>query len=55
MPKQKFVEKSEIFRDMFELPPGAAPAEGQADDTPVTLEGVKKDEFRALLRAMFKP
>ncbi|EIW55230.1 uncharacterized protein TRAVEDRAFT_130527 [Trametes versicolor FP-101664 SS1] len=52
VPKQKFVENLEIFRDMFELPPGTAPAEGQADDTPVALEGVKKDEFRALLRAM---
>lgn len=52
VPKHKFVDGSAVFRDMFALPPGSAAAEGQADNTPVWLECIKQDEFRALLRVM---
>lgn len=40
---------------MFTLPAGTALTEGEADDTPVRLEGVKQDEFIALLHVMFRP
>lgn len=55
MPKQKFVGGSPVFCDMFIIPAGTALTEGEADDTPVRLEGVKQDEFKALLRVMFRP
>lgn len=44
-----------VFRDMFTLPAGTALTEGDADDTPVRLEGVKQDDFKALLHVMFRP
>ncbi|KAI8969401.1 hypothetical protein BD414DRAFT_503479 [Trametes punicea] len=42
---------------MFALPAPEeeATAEGQTDDNPLKLEGIKKEEFRALLRVMMRP
>ncbi|KAI0631074.1 hypothetical protein C8Q77DRAFT_1074944 [Trametes polyzona] len=55
VPKQKFIEGSDIFRDMFALPVGNQGEEGHTDERPLFLEGVNADEFRTLLKAMFKP
>ncbi|KAI0676490.1 hypothetical protein C8Q78DRAFT_962763 [Trametes maxima] len=52
VPKRKFVDNSEVFKDMFEIPSDPASAEGQTDERPLMLEGIKKDEFRALLSIM---
>ncbi len=42
---------------MFTLPTGAGAgaAEGSSDDHPLVLETIDVDEFRALLRVMFRP
>lgn len=51
---EAFAERSEIFRDMFALPSGdVTAAEGGSDDSPIVLEGVDVDDFRALLRYLY--
>ena len=46
--------ESEVFKAMFTLPPSPGEeVEGQSDDKPILLEGVKKDEFRSLLRLLY--
>lgn len=45
-----FVEGSELFCRKYGIS-----AEGCTTSPPIMLEDVQKDEFRALLRAMFKP
>ncbi len=47
-------EESEVFSKMFTLPPPPGEeVEGQSDDKPIRLEGVKKEEFRSLLRLLY--
>ncbi|KLO08898.1 hypothetical protein SCHPADRAFT_858543 [Schizopora paradoxa] len=44
---------SEVFRDMFSIPraeEGEETLEGSSDSNPIVLEGVKANDFRALLR-----
>jgi len=54
VPRCEFVQSSEVFADMFLLPPGtAAPKEGQDREHPIALEGYKKDEFTCLLKVMY--
>ena len=55
VPRRKFEDGSEVFRDMFAMPPGNGVAEGQTDEHPLLLESISTDEFRSLLRAMFRP
>lgn len=55
VPRRKFEDGSEVFRDMFAMPPGDGVAEGQTDEHPLLLESISTDEFRSLLRAMFRP
>ncbi|KAK7679650.1 hypothetical protein QCA50_017362 [Cerrena zonata] len=55
--RRPFEEMSEVFCDMLSLPivgMNASP-EGQTDDHPIVLQGVKADDFRALLTLMFPP
>ena len=44
---------------MFALPVkadnGDGAAEGTSDEHPLVLEGIETDDFRILLRAMFRP
>lgn len=58
MPRQNFITESEVFADMFELPPPSgqgveAALDGSDDDKPLRLEGIKKSDFEQLLRVMF--
>ncbi|OSD01463.1 hypothetical protein PYCCODRAFT_1468633 [Trametes coccinea BRFM310] len=55
VPKRPFLENSTVFEDMFSLPANEASAEGDTDDKPIRLEGIQKEEFRSLMRAMFEP
>ena len=58
VPRRKFEDGSETFKDMFALPvkaDGDGIAEGTSDEHPLVLEGIETDEFRSLLRAMFRP
>ncbi|KAI0816954.1 hypothetical protein BC628DRAFT_1333984 [Trametes gibbosa] len=51
VPRRPFEEDSEIFSNMFTLPPADHPSgiEGSSDMNPLALEGVCAEEFRALL------
>ncbi|PIL23505.1 hypothetical protein GSI_14817 [Ganoderma sinense ZZ0214-1] len=55
VPRHKFEQGSEVFRNMFAMPPTRGVAEGQSDDLPLVLESILADEFRSLLRVMFWP
>lgn len=52
--RKNFVNDSEFFREMFELPPEKGkPVDGSSFDHPLRVEGVKKEDLTLLLRAMF--
>jgi len=54
VPRYEFVQSSEVFADMFLLPPGPGEnTEGQDREHPIVLEGYKKDEFTSLLKVMY--
>ena len=54
VPRYEFVQSSDVFADMFLLPPGPTTrSEGQDRDLPIVLEGYKKDEFACLLKVMY--
>ncbi|KDR75480.1 hypothetical protein GALMADRAFT_69119 [Galerina marginata CBS 339.88] len=49
-----FTDESAVFQAMFELPPGPdSEADGLTDERPIVLEGIKKNDFRRLLRVMY--
>ena len=51
VPVEAFERRSEVFRDMFALP--VESPEGRSDDTPIVLEGIEVEDFRALLRFLY--
>ncbi|KLO09614.1 hypothetical protein SCHPADRAFT_1000128 [Schizopora paradoxa] len=58
VPEDDFKDRSEVFRDMFSIPQAtvfsnAVTSEGYSDSNPIILEGVKADDFRALLRHLY--
>ncbi|KLO09627.1 hypothetical protein SCHPADRAFT_558658 [Schizopora paradoxa] len=54
VPVEPFETRSEVFRDMFSLPSGnETPTEGTSDDSPIVLEGVVVEDFRALLKFLY--
>ncbi|KAH9941599.1 uncharacterized protein BXZ73DRAFT_41378 [Epithele typhae] len=57
VPRRKFEDGSEIFRDMFAVPQlgSDVAAEGSSDDRPLVLEGIREEDFCAFLRALFAP
>ncbi|TBU26986.1 hypothetical protein BD309DRAFT_1021809 [Dichomitus squalens] len=55
LPRRKFEGDSEVFRDMFTIPPGDNIAEGQSDEHPLMLESIQAEEFESLLQVMFRP
>ncbi|RPD56040.1 hypothetical protein L227DRAFT_656560 [Lentinus tigrinus ALCF2SS1-6] len=55
VPRRRFEEESDIFRDMFALPASGNNIEGTSDECPLLLEGIAECDFRALLHAMFTP
>ncbi|KAI6043408.1 hypothetical protein EDC04DRAFT_3088107 [Pisolithus marmoratus] len=53
IPQEPLETESTVFRDMFLLPQGdSETVEGQSDTSPVVLQGVSKNEFESLLRAL---
>lgn len=56
VPRYYFEQESDVFRDMFQFPvaEGAVP-DGCSDEQPLRLDGIKKEDFRQLLRVMFPP
>lgn len=54
VPRCHFERKSEIFRTTFTLPTGdGVHAEGQTDENPVVLEGIRSLDFQALLKVLY--
>jgi hypothetical protein len=54
VPRHHFIEQSEVFRDMFNLPVATDTVpDGLSDEQPLRLGGVKETDFRQLLRVMF--
>ena len=53
VPREPLEEESTIFADMFLLPQGEqVMVEGQSDENPIVLQGIEKDEFEPLLKAL---
>ncbi|KAI6040610.1 hypothetical protein EDC04DRAFT_2602387 [Pisolithus marmoratus] len=53
VPRKTLEEESTVFRDMFLLPqPDIAMIEGLDDARPVVLQGISKDDFESLLKAL---
>jgi len=53
VPRHPFEEGSEIFRHMFLSVPGNATPDGSIKYKPLRLDGINKEEFKQLLRAMY--
>ena len=53
VPSRNFANESDIFSDMFQLPPIDGTPDGLSDDQPIRLYGIKKSDFIQLLRVMF--
>lgn len=54
VPRIPFERDSEVFQAMFKLPvPENAVADGSRDESPLRLDGVKKDDFCQLLKVLF--
>ena len=53
VPRALFENTSEVFRGMFKLPvpEGEAP-DGYSDQQPLRLDGIKKEDFRLLLKVL---
>ncbi|TDL13531.1 hypothetical protein BD410DRAFT_846855 [Rickenella mellea] len=47
-----YFEQSEVFRDTFKLPPVDGVFEGANDETPLRLDGIKANDFRAFLSVL---
>jgi hypothetical protein len=51
-----FIRESVVFRDMLSIPaPSDKAREGDSDDKPIILEGIKSDDFRALMWMWYDP
>ncbi|KAF6759571.1 hypothetical protein DFP72DRAFT_885469 [Ephemerocybe angulata] len=58
IPKRILVEHSQIFKDMFELPPPEGPSavsEGSCEENPIVLPGCTNAEFEVLLELLIAP
>ncbi|KAF5332216.1 hypothetical protein D9611_008016 [Ephemerocybe angulata] len=58
IPKRILVEHSQIFKDMFELPPPEGPSavsEGSSEENPIVLPGCTNAEFEVLLELLIAP
>jgi hypothetical protein len=50
-----FIRESVVFRDMLSIPVSDKAREGDSDDKPITLEGIKSNDFRALMWMFYDP
>jgi hypothetical protein len=51
---QEIFSSSPVFADMFDMPqPPATPREGSSAETPLKLEGIRKEDFKNFLRLFF--
>lgn len=52
--KQCLVEHSQMFKDMFSLPPGSN-AEGTSESNPIVMSGCTNFEFTSLMSILIGP
>jgi hypothetical protein len=53
VPRSYLEEESEVFREMYQLPIAEnTTPDGCSDEQPLRLDGVKKEDFRQLLRVL---
>ncbi len=57
VPRELFETYSEVFQNMFSLPGASdsnsdAPQDGDGDDKPLFLDGIKKEDFRSFLTVL---
>ncbi|KAM6502891.1 hypothetical protein JOM56_002868 [Amanita muscaria] len=56
VPRHVFVQHSQVFRDMFNIPiPAGTEPDGSSDKQPLTLETIEKKDFIPLLRCLYAP
>ncbi|KAL5519555.1 hypothetical protein ACEPAH_1238 [Sanghuangporus vaninii] len=56
VPRKPFEDQSDIFRSMFQLPPGHdKQVDGLHDEMPLVLEGISKKDFRSFLQVLLPP
>ncbi|KAK7008257.1 hypothetical protein R3P38DRAFT_3280775 [Favolaschia claudopus] len=54
VPRHHFEKTSEVFGGMFALPASdSLEAEGQSDENPIALEGIKSSDFEQLLKILY--
>ena len=54
VPRRTFENDSEIFRDMFAMPPAEGrTVEGACPEKPVYLEGIREEDMMQLMRVLF--
>ena len=52
--RSDFEEKSEVFREMFEVPSGQKRTDGSCVEQPLLLPGVSAPDMILFLRVLFK-
>ncbi|KAM6489456.1 hypothetical protein JOM56_015089 [Amanita muscaria] len=56
VPRRMFVQHSQVFRDMFDIPiPAGTEPDGCSDEQPLILETIEKKDFIPLLRCLYPP
>ena len=53
VPRREFELESPVFASMFSLPTGNHSPEGQDDNSPIVLQGIKSKDFQSLLELMY--
>ncbi|KIM36762.1 hypothetical protein M413DRAFT_77829 [Hebeloma cylindrosporum] len=54
VPIRNFIQESEVFAAMFQLPQNPnSIVEGETDGKPIRLDGIRKEDFKQLLRVMY--
>jgi len=56
VPRHRFEKHSEVFRNMFSMPPGCdSVREGGSDENPIHIAGVDKQSFKYFLEILYPP
>jgi BTB/POZ domain len=50
-----FIRESVVFRDILSIPVTSDKREGDSDDNPIILEGIRSNDFKSLLWMWYDP
>ncbi|KAJ7590542.1 hypothetical protein C8J56DRAFT_783010, partial [Mycena floridula] len=53
VPRHRFEQESQIFRDMFKVPSGDNRPDGMSDEQPLHLTGISRAHFQSLLKVLY--